>query len=167
MIEPVWLTKARADIGVAETPGRETAPAIRRWLIDLGAWWADDETAWCGVAVAHWMRAADVPRPKAWYRAQAWLDWGHHLSRPVLGAVVIFDRGGGKGHVGLAVGRTNADELLVIGGNQRNRVGIDPIARARLLGSRWPTEHVADWGWHLDSYLPLLASTGPVSRNEA
>lgn len=167
MIEPIWLTKARADIGIRETPGRETTPAIRKWLLDLGAWWTDDETAWCGVAVGHWMQAAGIDRPKAWYRAQAWLDWGYRLPRPVAGAVVVFDRGGGKGHVGLAVGRTNADELLVLGGNQRDQVSIVPIESKRLLGSRWPTGHVADWGWHLDSFLPLLASTGPVSRNEA
>jgi uncharacterized protein (TIGR02594 family) len=92
MADPNWLTIARKYIGVAETPGKETTPIIRRWLIELGAYWQDDETPWCGVACAAWMREAGMPIPKHYYRARAWLDWGVPLDEPLLGCVVVFER---------------------------------------------------------------------------
>jgi hypothetical protein len=80
--EPVWLVSARNDIGLREIPGAPTAPRIQRWLVDLRAWWTDDETPWCGVAVAAWMRSASVALPRFWMRARAWADWGQPLDRP-------------------------------------------------------------------------------------
>lgn len=166
MIEPVWLTKARADIGQRETLGPNDSPWLRKvWASLSGSWLLGQP--WCGGALAHWMQQAGIAYPKDYYRARAWASWGARLARPVVGAVVVYDRGKGQGHVGLAVGRTPEGNHLVLGGNQGDSVSIAPIAASRLIASRWPTGHVADWAWHLDSYLPLMASTGPVSRNEA
>lgn len=162
MNEPLWLTIARQDIGIAETPGKETTPAIRRWLIKLGAWWRDDETAWCGVAVAHWMREAGAPIPKHCYRARAWLDWGTALTQPTLGCVVVFERRGG-GHVGLVVGQDVLDNLLVLGGNQGDKVSIARFSPDRVLGYRWPLLDVVT----LQEALPILSATLPLSTNEA
>jgi uncharacterized protein (TIGR02594 family) len=162
MIEPDWLTIARRDIGLAETPGRETTPKIRQWLIQLGAWWSDDSTPWCGVACAAWMREAGAPIPKHYYRAKAWLDWGTALTRPSLGCVAVFERRGG-GHVGLVVGRNELDYLLVLGGNQSDKVSIASFPRDRVLGYRWPL-------LDLDGYqhaLPMLSASLPLSTNEA
>jgi hypothetical protein len=106
------------------------------------------------------MQQAGIAYPKDYYRARAWADWGARLLRPVVGAVVVYDRGKGAGHVGLAVGRTPEGNILTLGGNQGDSVSIVPIAASRLIASRWPTAHLADWAWHLDSYLPLLASFG-------
>lgn len=165
--EPPWLIIARQSLGVAETPGRETTPVIRRWLLDLRAWWADDETPWCGVAVAEWMKAAGVKPARDWYRARGWLDWGVPLSAPTVGCVLVFDGGPsrpGGGHVALAVGRNRVGALMALGGNQGNRVSIAPFATARVLGCRWPEEHVA----LLTAGLPTLAANNqPLSTNEA
>lgn len=161
--EPPWLKVARQSIGVGETPGKATTPAIRKWLVELHAWWTDDETPWCGVAVAAWMNAIGVKLPKHWYRARDWLNWGVPLQEPALGCVVVFERIGG-GHVGLIVGRTGIGTLLVLGGNQGNRVNIAPFNPERVLGFRWPQEHIAS----LSVGLPTYASnTQPVSTNEA
>lgn len=162
MNEPLWLTIARRDLGIEETPGKETTPAIRRWLIELGAWWRDDETPWCGTCVAHWMKDAGAPIPKHFYRAKAWLDWGSALSQPALGCVVVFDRHGG-GHVGLAVGRNNLDYLLVVGGNQADKVSIASFSPDRVLGYRWP---LLDLGGSPVA-LPTLSAALPLSTNEA
>lgn len=163
MTEPRWLAIAREDLGIAETPGKETTPTIRRWLIELGAWWRDDETPWCGVAVAHWMREAGLQIPKHYYRARAWLEWGTILSAPTLGCVAVFDRRGG-GHVGLVVGRASRfNDLLVIGGNQGNRVSIAAFPRERVLGYRWPLLDLTD----LEDALPILSASLPLSTNEA
>jgi uncharacterized protein (TIGR02594 family) len=166
MIEPRWLAEARSDIGVKELPGKADSPAIRKWLIELRAWWTDDETPWCGVAVAHWMLRTGIQPPKHWYRALAWADWGIRLGRPALGSVVVYRRAGG-GHVGLVVGVDIRGQVLTLGGNQADSVNVAPFDRSRVLAYRWPPGQLADWPHLVDIDAPLMASTAPTSRNEA
>lgn len=161
MPEPVWLTIARGHLGVREVPGAGTAPVIARWLQRLGAWWRDDATPWCGVAVAEWMREAGQPLPAHWYRARAWLDWGRPLAAPAVGCVVVFERTGG-GHVGLVVGRDQRGRLMVLGGNQGDMVSIAPFESSRALGYRWP-----DGRPPAPEVLPTIQSSAASSRNEA
>jgi uncharacterized protein (TIGR02594 family) len=131
---------------------------IAGWLGRLKAWWADDETPWCGTFVAAMMEPW-APLPKHWYRARAWLDWGVPLEHPEVGCVVVFERQGGC-HVGFVVGRDLANNLLVLGGNQGNRVSIAAFPRERVLGYRRPEgiQLVA-------AALPL--GQAQVSRSEA
>lgn len=163
MSEPTWLQAARGDVGLREIPGAPTAPKIAAWLQKLGAWWRDDETPWCGTAVAAWMQAAGVPPAKNWFRARAWLEWGAAVAAPAVGAVVVFEREGG-GHVGLVVGRDQRGRLLVLGGNQGNAVSIAPFDPARVLGYRWPAAHMA---LYRAGPLPVMASNAAASTNEA
>lgn len=135
--EPLWLQVARRHIGVAEIPGKESAPIITRWLKELGAWWTDDATPWCGVFVAACLSDVGLPKPKHWYRARAYLDYGTALTMPVMGAIVVFERTGG-GHVGFTVGRNERGALMVLGGNQGDRVSIAAFDPSRVLGYRWP-----------------------------
>lgn len=136
MMEPAWLIEARRHIGLRELPGAPTAPVIDGWLKKLGAWWRDDETPWCGTAVAAWMQSAGQKLPKHWYRAKGWLDWGIACA-PCVGAVVVFERQGG-GHVGLLVGQRKDGALLVLGGNQGDMVSIAAFQPGRVVGYRWP-----------------------------
>lgn len=164
MSDPAWLAAARQYEGLAEIPGKDTAPVIAGWLLGLKAWWRDDEQPWCGVAVAAWMlegRVVDLP--KHWYRARDWLNWGRVLSLPVVGCVVVFERGGG-GHVGLLVGVDHLGRLMVLGGNQGNRVSIAPFDRSRVLGYRWPQGVEIGLAGYA---LPVLMSRAPSSRQEA
>lgn len=163
MSEPLWLRIAREDLGTAEVPGAATSPKIRRWLLSLGAWWRDDETPWCGVAVGAWMQAAGIQPPREWYRARAWASWGLELGAPQLGAVVVYERKGG-GHVGLVVGRSSLGHIMTLGGNQGDRVSIAAFEPHRVLAYRWPLEARDQLSL---STLPLLASVGPVSVRES
>lgn len=164
MIEPAWLKAARADIGLRELPGAPTEPRIAAWLKRLGAWWSDDATPWCGVAVAAWMQQAGVALPKHWYRARGWLEWGIELNAPTVGCVVVFERAGG-GHVGLIVGRTAQHYLLVLGGNQGDAVNVREFNPLRAIGYRWPSDRLSMLP--APPFLPLLESAGVVSNNEA
>lgn len=159
--DPIWLTEARRHLGVAEIPGPKTSPVISSWLHKLRAWWADDETPWCGVFVAACMDPAGLRLPKYWMRAKAWAEWGDALANPAVGCVVVFERQGG-GHVGFVVGRTAEGRLLVLGGNQGNKVSIAEFDRARVLAYRWPTAVP-----YAAAPLPVLASSGQLSTNEA
>lgn len=159
---PIWLMIARQDLGLREIAGAPTAPKIAAWLADLGAWWRDDETPWCGTACAAWFKAVGIDVPKHWYRAKGWLDWGLPLNVPAAGAVVVFQRDGG-GHVGLIVGRDTRGRLLVLGGNQGNAVSIAPFDQTRVVGYRWPAGEVAQ----PSGDLPILTAAGASSTNEA
>lgn len=161
MIDPPWLALARLDIGLKELPGAPTEPRIAGWLKKLGAWWSDDATPWCGVAVAAWMQESGIARPKHWYRAKGWLDWGIPLSSPVLGCVAVFERDGG-GHVGLVVGQTAQHYLLILGGNQGDAVNVRQFNPLRVVGFRWPAEH----RFNIKEGLPVLDPT-QTSHNEA
>jgi uncharacterized protein (TIGR02594 family) len=165
--EPAWLARAREDIGLEEIPGKATAPTIRRWLIEMRAWWTDDETPWCGVAMDAWMRAAGVAPPKSSYRARAWLHWGFPipLNEPCVGAVAVLGRGGG-GHVAIITGRDARGHLVLVGGNQGNRVSEASFDPARVLGLRWPFEFLSAY-YLASTTLPVLAGSASPSRNEA
>lgn len=162
MIGLRWVLRAMQDNGLREIPGKEHAPTIVRWLTDLGAWWRDDETPWCGAAVAAWMRDCNIAIPQHWYRAKAWLEWGVGLERPMAGCVVVFGREGG-GHVGLVVGQAGNGDLLVFGGNQGNAVNTRSFPRERVLGYRWPPGEplggLEQWA--------LASGTAPATTGEA
>lgn len=163
MTEPHWLQLARADIGQRESLGPNDSLWLRKVWASLSGSWLHGQP-WCGGAVAHWMQQAGIAYPKDYYRARAWASWGDEVD-PTPGAVVVYGRAGG-GHVGLLVGRTAAGQLLTLGGNQGDAVNIRPFDTARVLAIRWPSERL--WDLHdITPPLPLLASTGPTSRNEA
>jgi uncharacterized protein (TIGR02594 family) len=162
MNEPSWLPIARKHLGLTEIPGKATHPTIRRWLIDLKAWWQDDETPWCGTFVAAVMKEAGYALPKHWYRAREWATWGTSQAVPRLGSIVVFQRQGG-GHVGFVVGHDEQGRLMVLGGNQANSVNIQPFVRDRVLAYRWPPGAP-----HQSFDMPVIQSGGrAASRNEA
>lgn len=160
-IDLPWMIEAAKHVGLKEIPGKEHAPVIQQWLRELRAWWADDETPWCGVFVAHCCKTAKLPLPSAWYRAKAWSGWGTPLSAPAVGCVVVFERAGG-GHVGFVMGKDKLGRLMVLGGNQGNAVSIAPFDRTRVIAYRWPDGYP-----FTASALPLLDTHAASSRNEA
>lgn len=157
-----WMNIAETHIGLAEIKGPKHSPTILKWLQRLGAWWADDETPWCGTFVAQCISEAGLPVPKYWMRAKDWLNWGIQINRPAYGCIVVFSREGG-GHVGFVAGVDRLGRLMVLGGNQRDTVSIAPFDSARVLGYRWPE------GLQLDYLrpLPVLGSETESSTNEA
>ena len=136
--EPEYLTIARHDIGVREIKGPKHHPRIREMLARLGAWWSDDETPWCGVALAAWVKAAGHPIPKHYYRALAWADYGAPCPRPMQGAIAVLTRKGG-GHVGLVTGVTASGGMVrLLGGNQNDAVNELWFPAARITAYRRP-----------------------------
>lgn len=164
-----WVAEARKHIGLAEIPGKKHNPIIINMLAALKAWWRDDETPWCGTFVAHCLRRAGRPIPLHWYRARAYAEgYGTRLKKPAYGCLAVFVRQGG-GHVGFVVGITKDGYLLVLGGNQGNRVSIAKFSADRVLAYIWPHKAqgkpaLPDEGRY---QLPVLSNNGGISRNEA
>lgn len=68
--------------------------------------------------------------------AQSLLNVGQPTNNPQKGDLVVFNRGGGLGHVGFYMG-TNADgSILVLGGNQGGDVSVKSFGRENLMGFR-------------------------------
>ena len=162
-----WIVEARRYIGMAEIPGKQHNPTIQNWLRTLKAWWADDETPWCGTFVAHCCRTANRDIPKDWFRALAWAEAGERLTAPAYGCIAVFSRTGG-GHVGFVVGRDRAGNLMILGGNQGNKVSIAKFSKDRVVAYVWPSVNGAKNQPAKDRYqLPVLVSNGAFSNNEA
>lgn len=165
MMEPMWLSVARAFIGITEIPGAASNPVILRWAADLHApGFTNDDTAWCAVFLNRILMACQIPVAGSGYdllRAKSFATWGQGVGASVVGAVLVFQRPEG-GHVGLYVGE-RPDAYRVLGGNQGNAVGVTWIAKDRLVAARWPG------GMAVPEASPvLLAASGePISTNEA
>ena len=57
-----WMVEAKKHVGLREVKGIKHHPTIISWLNELGAWWKDDETAWCGVFIAICLKRAGLKR---------------------------------------------------------------------------------------------------------
>lgn len=160
MSDPAWLVEAKAHIGTKEIPGKQHNSKILGWLRSLKAWWAEDETPWCGTFVAHCLQQAGLPVAQNWFRAKDWASYGSNLrsTHVAPGAILVFAREGG-GHVGFYDGE-DASFFYVLGGNQSNSVSVMKLAKARCIAIRWP-KGVPVTG------APVRMAGGNVSVNEA
>lgn len=160
MADPAWLVEAKKHIGTREVPGAAHNSKIIGWLRRLKAWWADDETPWCGVFVGHCLSAVNLPLPQNWFRAKAWATYGSNLrsTHVAPGAILVFARSGG-GHVGFYVGE-DASFFYVLGGNQSNSVNVMKLAKSRCIAIRWPAGQPVIG-------KPVRMTGGAVSDNEA
>ncbi len=175
---PPWMVTARAFIGLRETPGPTTAPAISNMLATLHAWWHDDETPWCGTFLAYCMEDAGLEIPKAWFRARAWADWGRPIrggqynpacgGNSPYGSIVVLERGN-AGHVTSYVApvRDRPDLFWGLGGNQGDMVKVSTFEVSRVLAVRWPTDYPFVDYRDASAAAIARASTTPVSRGEA
>lgn len=159
MTDPRWLQIARRFDGLREIVGPRHNPTIIRWLEKLRAWWRDDETPWCGVAVASWLSQAGHPIPKHYYRALAWADYGMPQPGPLQGAIAVLSRKGG-GHVGLVTGVTrDGKHVRLLGGNQNDAVNEAWFPASRIVAYRLPVA--------APRAAPVVASLGTMSTSEA
>ena len=140
--EPLWLSVARAFVGLTETPGPGSNPAILRMARDIGApeWYDDDGKPWCAVFLNRVLLACQLPMAGTGFellRAASFRSWGQPLPLgPALGAVLVFARPEGH-HVGFYTGERDG-VYRVLGGNQGNAVSETWIDMARLVAMRWP-----------------------------
>lgn len=159
------IAEALALFGTRETPGAASNPAILGWAREVGVAGAyvNDGIAWCGLLTAVVVKRAGFAPVSAPLWARNWATWGTKADKPSLNDVLVFERPGGGGHVGLYVGE-DATAYHVLGGNQGDQVKISPIAKGRLLAARrcpWKLAQPAN-------VRPVrVAAGGALSTNEA
>lgn len=166
--DPNWLTVAMSYLGLEERVGPQHEQKILSWWERLKLPFRDDETPWCAAFVGGVLEECGIKSTKSGM-ARSYTRWGIKLDGPARGCVVVFwrgDRNGPSGHVGFVLGKDEKGNLMVLGGNQGNKVSIKPFAIDRVLSYHWPRTHSLDTiaGY---SQLATISSDGVVSTNEA
>lgn len=139
---------AQSYLGLEEYPGARHNETVVGFAAAVGhSWVQDDETPWCASFVGAVLAQVGLPHTGK-LNARSYLDWGTpvDLSDAQRGDVVIFSRGdpnGWQGHVAFYAGRDDNGNILVLGGNQGNKVSIAPYPLSRLLGVRRAAEQRA------------------------
>lgn len=143
MIGPLWLRVASAYIGQTEQAGSKHNPlVVKMFALIRMSGIKDDETPWCAAFVGSCLEEAGIKSSRS-AAALSYLDYGQKLAAPVLGSIAVKRRynSSGKvigGHVFFVAGRTTDGRILGLGGNQNNRVGIDPFDPSGIVGYRYP-----------------------------
>jgi uncharacterized protein (TIGR02594 family) len=162
-MNPRWFDIAGSYLGTKEVVGKGSNPVIMGWAAKFGGWIAsyftDDDIPWCALFVNAVLKQSGIKGTGS-LAARSFEAWGIKLTKPALGAILVFGRKGG-GHVGFYVAE-NATAFLVRGGNQGNAVTDTWIDKSRLLAIRWPIGEPAPTSGPIK-----IDGTGAVSQDEA
>ncbi len=135
-----WMQFAFQEYGQAERSGVTDNARIVQYLASVGLASENDETPWCAAFVNWCLLQARAPRTRLANARSFLAGWdGQCLSRPSYGCIVVFTRPPNplQGHVALYTGPSGGD-LLVLGGNQANKVCLKPYPAMAVLGYRLP-----------------------------
>lgn len=135
-----WYDIAEAEIGQAEIEGKGSNPRIVEYMTRAGFPNQPDSTPWCSGFANFCLAEAGIEGTGS-LAARSFLRWGKPLELPRRGCIVVLRRGSdpNAGHVGFFVGMA-ADKVMVLGGNQGDKVSILPFPESMVLGYRWPEE---------------------------
>lgn len=138
---PKWLDSALSDYGIAEKPGDESNRLIEAYHKSTkGEAGYTDNVPWCSSFVNYHLKLNGYAYTGL-QLAHSWLKYGLPLAEGRVGCIVVLQRGPEpwQGHVGFLM-RETQKTVLVLGGNQGDRVCIEPYAKSRVLAYRWPVE---------------------------
>ena len=135
---PVWLDAAIAEHGVAEVRGGENE-RILEYFRSTVYHAREDEVPWCAAFVCWCLDQTQQPNPST-VRSRDFLEYGVELDGWRLGAIAVLWRGSPTattGHVGFVV-QSMGDQIVLLGGNQGDRVDLAIYPTSQVLSYRWP-----------------------------
>lgn len=166
--KPTWLRKALTYLGEKEIKGPVNSPIITGWWQKIRApWFNDDETPWCAAFVGGVLEECDIVSTRN-AAARSYQQWGANIPGPCVGAIAVLWRGtpdSPSGHVAFVVGKDQAENLMLLGGNQGDEVSIKPFAKQRALSYHWPRSNDLPRNFGFQ-FLPVVESNGEISINE-
>lgn len=138
---PRWMVHARTFVGQRELERGKLAQFVvdcfakTRFVLSR----VTNKTPWCSAFACRVLEDVGIESPRS-ARARDFLRWpgAIHLLAPVPGAICVFRRGPDAGHVGFATDYPRAGKVLLLGGNQDNRVCEQRKSVSDLLGVLWP-----------------------------
>jgi uncharacterized protein (TIGR02594 family) len=133
--------------GIKEVNGQVDNPQIMAMLKLDQSWPEHDEVPWCSALINYGANLLNLPRSKD-LRARSWLKIGksiHTYEAEIGSDIIIIKRGeepqpgpdviDAPGHVGCFAGFLG-DQVLILGGNQANTVGISKYPAKDILDIR-------------------------------
>ena len=150
-----WMTAIKKDIGKKETDELYASKMVAKWPIvglnlkTISTNWA----AWCGLAVAVYLKKAGLSWRKDGALAKNWKNYGLEIDWKrdgiPYGAIVHVNKYGkpqAKGnHVTFSFYNYSPTFLSkkgaaiqCLGGNQNNKVKVSPYKVSKILNVRWP-----------------------------
>lgn len=137
-MEPKWLTIARKEKGVHETPGPKATARIVEYDSATTLKATSDEVPWCAAFVSWCLEQAGIKSTRS-AAAMSYADYGEDLGNtPKLGCIVVFEWDSGGHHVAFYVGAASDEYINCLGGNQHDAVNITSFPVANVLSYRWP-----------------------------
>jgi uncharacterized protein (TIGR02594 family) len=140
-MNPLWLSVAAAEVGVAQYPAGRSNARISEYHEGTNIRGRDDKAPWCSSFV-NWCLAQAGIAGTGSALARSWLEWGRSLAEPVPGCIVVLQRddpNSWKGHVGFYL-RSDSQHIYLLGGNQLEQVREHFYPIDSVLGYRWPEE---------------------------
>ncbi len=135
-----WMHYAEEELGQSERPGKDHNPRILEYGKPLGlTWFKADEIAWCGIFVGWCLERAGIHSTRS-AMARSYEKYGTRLKEPVPGCIAVLNRPGGlgwQGHVGFFL-ELKSDRVLLLGGNQGDKVSKAWFNASRVITYRWP-----------------------------
>lgn len=137
-----WLSIAQKELGISEIRGPAYNPRILEYHRETTLRATSDEVPWCSAFVCAILEWSGIPSTRS-ARARSYENWGIGLESPRTGCVVVLWRGskdGTSGHVGFYVGETK-DKIVLLGGNQGDKVSVQSYPKEQIIAYRWPSEY--------------------------
>lgn len=129
------ITIASRFVGMTEDADRsELSAYIKTGGLSVNP----DNTAWCAAFVGAVLAEAGM-KGTGELNAKSYLQWGVKTETPKRGDVVVLWRGSReswKGHVGFFNGFDTDGNILILGGNQDDKVSVESFHPSRLLAYR-------------------------------
>lgn len=131
---------ALKELDVQEIEGKEHNERIIEYHSKTTLRATEDEIPWCSSFVCWCLEKAAISHTRS-ARARSYLTWGREIlpTDAQIGDIVVLSRNvqndAEAGHVGF-VHFIDQHQLLVLGGNQKNKVGVNFYNRKRVLSIR-------------------------------
>ncbi len=143
MIKPEWLILAYNELarGVFEVEGNGDNPRILEYHSCTTLKASEDDVPWCSSFLC-WIFEKSGYQSTGSAAAKSWLEWGESLDTPKEGCIAVLSRGskdGTSGHVGIYINET-PNHVMILGGNQSNKVCVQAYPKEQVIGYRWPNE---------------------------
>lgn len=142
--KPNWIKIAEGEKGVKEnTSKRKHDPRVLEYHASVKGNIKDDETPWCSSFVNWVMQSAGKGGTNS-AMAISWKKYGKNVGKPAYGAIAVIDWDGPgpgwKGHVGFVVGK-KGNNILLLGGNQRNAVNVKSFSTSKVVAYVFPSNY--------------------------
>jgi uncharacterized protein (TIGR02594 family) len=134
--DPPWITVALREYEQARLIAPNSNPRILEYLSSVpGGENLNDKVDWAS-AFAEWtLNQVGISGPKS-LAAKAWVRWGRGVKEPQKGALAIFNFDGTE-HVGFVLADAG-DDLIVLGGNEEQKVQARRYPKSKLITYRMP-----------------------------